>query len=133
MKVVVDTNVFISGVFFTGPPHQILDAWRRGRVQIVVTPEILTEYRDTGTELTAHFPEVELEPWLELLAVKSTLVEAPPLEKQVCTDPDDDKFLACALASRVSIIVSGDKALLRASGYKRLKVLTPRSFVDQYL
>ena len=56
MKVVVDTNVFISGVFFTGPPHQILDAWRRGRVQIVVTPEILTEYHDTGTELTAHFP-----------------------------------------------------------------------------
>ena len=133
MKVVVDTNVFISGVFFTGPPHQILDAWRHGRVQIVVAPEILTEYRDTGTELTVQFPEVELEPWLELLAVKSTLVEAPPLEKQVCTDPDDDKFLACALAGRVSIIVSGDKALLRASGYKRLKVLTPRSFVDQYL
>ena len=133
MKVVVDTNVFISGVFFTGPPHQILDAWRRGRVQIVVAPEILTEYRDTGTELTANFPEVELEPWLELLAVKSTLVEAPPLEKQVCTDSDDDKFLACALAGRVSIIVSGDKALLRASGYKRLKVLTPRSFVDLYL
>ncbi len=46
MKVVVDTNVFISGVFFTGPPHQILDAWRRGRVQIVVAPEILTEYHD---------------------------------------------------------------------------------------
>ena len=133
MKVVVDTNVFISGVFFTGPPHQVLNAWRRGSVQIVVTPEILTEYRDTGTELTAHFPEVELEPWLELLAIKSILVEAPPLAKQVCTDPDDDKFFACALAGRVSIIVSGDKALLRASGYKRLKVLTPRSFVDQYL
>ena len=71
MKVVLDTNILISGVFFTGPPHQILDAWRRGSVQIVVTPEILAEYRDTGTELTVHFPEIELEPWLELLAVKS--------------------------------------------------------------
>ena len=133
MKVVVDTNVFISGVFFTGPPHQILNAWRSGRVQIVVSPEIITEYRDTGTELTAHFPEVKLAPWLDLLAIKSILVEAPPLAEQVCTDPDDDKFLACALAGRVSIIVSGDKALLRASGYKRIKVLTPRGFVDQYL
>ena len=133
MKVVVDTNVFISGVFFTGPPHQILDAWRRGSVHIVVAPEILIEYYDTSAELTAHFPDVELEPWLELLAVKSILVEVQPLEEQVCTDPDDDKFLACALAGRVSIIVSGDKALLRASGYKRLKVLTPRSFVNQYL
>jgi putative PIN family toxin of toxin-antitoxin system len=133
MKVVVDANVFISGVFFTGPPHQILDAWRRSSVQIVMTPEILTEYHDTGTELTAHFPDVELEPWLELCAVRSILVEAQPLEEQVCTDPDDDKFLACALAGRVSLIVSGDKALLRASGYKRLKVLTPRSFVNRYL
>ena len=103
MKVVIDTNVFISGIFFTGPPHQILDAWRRGRIRIVVAPEILAEYRDTGTELTAHFPDVELEPWLELLAVKSMLVEAPPLEEQVCTDPDDDKFLACSVAGRVSI------------------------------
>ena len=68
MKVVVDTNVFISGVFFTGPPHQILDAWRRGSVHIVVAPEILIEYYDTSAELTAHFPDVELEPWLELLA-----------------------------------------------------------------
>ena len=81
MKVVLDTNVFISGVFFTGPPHRILDAWRRGRVQIVVTPEILTEYRDTGTELTAHFPEVELEPWLELLAVKSLLLTSAFLKE----------------------------------------------------
>ena len=133
MKVVVDTNVFISGVFFTGPTHQILDAWRRGSVQIVAAPEILAEYRGTGTELTANFPEVELEPWLELLAVKSIVVEAPPLAEQVCTDPDDDKFLACALAGRASIVVSGDKALLRTSGYKPLRVLTPRSFVNQYL
>ena len=42
-----------------------------------MAPEILTEYRDTGTEPTVHFPEVELEPWLELLTVKSILVEAP--------------------------------------------------------
>ena len=58
MKVVVDTNVFISGVFFTGPPHQILDAWMRGSVHIVVAPEILIEYYDTSAELTAHFPDV---------------------------------------------------------------------------
>ena len=61
------------------------------------------------------------------------LVEAPPLSDHVCTDPDDDKFLACALASRTRMIASGDKALLRASGYEGIEVLTPRQFVDRHL
>ena len=133
MKLVVDTNVFISGIFFTGPPYEILNAWRRGRVQLVLSPDILSEYRETGSELAAEFPDIDLAPWLELLAVKSTIVESSPLEEQVCTDPDDDKFLACALASRTRLIVSGDKALQRVSGYRGIVVFSPRQFVDQYL
>jgi putative PIN family toxin of toxin-antitoxin system len=129
----VDTNVFISGIFFTGPPYEILNAWRRGRVQLVLSSDILSEYRETGSELAAEFPDIDLPPWLELLAVKSTIVESSPLEEQVCTDPDDDKFLACALASRTRLIVSGDKALQRVSGYRGIVVLSPRQFVDQYL
>ena len=61
------------------------------------------------------------------------VVQAPALPEQVCTDPDDDKFLACAVASRTKIITSGDKALLKTSGYAGIEVLTPRAFVDKYL
>ena len=56
MKVVIDTNVFISGVFFTGPPSKILEAWRDERVRVVLSPDIFEEYRrgvdviKTGTE-----------------------------------------------------------------------------------
>jgi putative PIN family toxin of toxin-antitoxin system len=45
VKVVLDTNVFVSGVFFKGPPHWILLAWRDGKLQLVISPEILDEYR----------------------------------------------------------------------------------------
>ena len=38
MKVVLDTNVFVSGVFFKGPPFQILQAWKEGKVQLVLSP-----------------------------------------------------------------------------------------------
>ena len=55
------------------------------------------------------------------------------LEGQVCADPDDDKFLACALASGARIIVSGDKHLVDVSGYRGIEVLRPRAFVDRYL
>ena len=44
VKVIVDTNVFISGVFFSGPPHQILNAWRDGKIQWAISQEILKEY-----------------------------------------------------------------------------------------
>ena len=133
MKLVIDTNVFISGVFFTGPPHQILQAWKSRRIKLVLSPEILAEYQATGEELAAKFTGVDLDPWMDLVATLAVVVDAPPLAEQICTDPDDDKFLACAIASRTKIVASGDKALLVASGFKGVSVLTPRQFVDRHL
>ncbi len=63
MKLVIDTNVFISGVFFSGPPHQILQAWKNRRIRLVLSPEILAEYQATGEELAAKFTGVDLNPW----------------------------------------------------------------------
>jgi putative PIN family toxin of toxin-antitoxin system len=133
MKLVVDTNVFISGVFFRGPPHQILRAWRDGKVQLVISPAILREYHAVGAELTARFPEIDLAPWWGLLYREALIVDALPLSEPVCSDRDDDKFLACAVASETGLIASGDKALLRASGYQGITVLSPRQFVDTHL
>lgn len=133
MRLVVDTNVFVSGVFFGGHPYAILDAWKRRRVELVVSPEILDEYRATGEELAKEFPGVDLDPWIRLVEARATLVEAPPLDRQVCTDRDDDKFVACALEGRVRIITTGDKALLKVSGYSGITVVTPRHFVEQYV
>jgi putative PIN family toxin of toxin-antitoxin system len=133
MRVVADTNVFISGVFFSGPPYLVLDAWRRGRITLVVSPEILEEYRRIGEELASQFSGVDLAPWLELVAVKSTIVDAPPLAEQVCSDPDDDKFLACAIASRTKLVCSGDRALLKTSGFRGITVLKPRELVERHL
>jgi len=58
---------------------------------------------------------------------------APALSAPVSDDPDDDKFLACAIASGTMTIISGDKPLLRVSGFKGIEVLRPRTFVDTYL
>jgi predicted nucleic acid-binding protein len=56
MKIVMDTNVFISGVFFTGPPHRILKAWQRGDLDLVISEEILDEYRRVGRILAEQYP-----------------------------------------------------------------------------
>jgi len=133
VRVILDTNVVISGVFFTGAPYHILKAWRDGTVHVVVSPEILGEYQRVGGVLAKQFPGVDLAPILNLFAAEAEFTIAPPLSEPVCVDPDDDKFLACALASKTKIIISGDKQLLRVSGYRGIEVIRPRTFVDEYL
>ena len=133
MRIVLDTNVFVSGVFFNGPPYQILHAWQNGQVQLVGSREVFEEYGRVGRRLAEQFPGVSLDPFLTLLLAHAQVVEAPPLPQQICSDPDDDKFLACALAGECRIVVSGDRALLKTSGHRRIQVVTPRTFVDRYL
>ena len=133
MKIVLDTNVFVSGVFFSGPPYRILEAWRDGKIQVVVSPEILDEYQRVGEILAEDHPTINLKPLLDYLIQNADIYAAPPLPEAVCEDPDDDKFFACALASESRIIVSGDKHLLKVSGYREIEVIKPRDFVDKYL
>ena len=133
MKVVLDTNVFVSGVFFSGPPYQILKAWRDGKIQLVVSPEILDEYRRVGEILAEDHPNIDLKPVLDYVIRNAEVYAAPPLPESVCEDPDDDKFLACALASESTVIVSGDRHLLKVSGYRKIEVLKPRDFVNKHL
>ncbi len=131
MNVVLDTNVFVAGVFFSGPPATILGTWRAGRITLVISPPIMDEYRRVVHELAAQFPAIDPGPPLELLAVHARLVKAPPLPETVCTDPTDDMFLACAIAGDSRVVVSGDKALLHTSGYRGIEVLTPRAFLSR--
>jgi predicted nucleic acid-binding protein len=65
--------------------------------------------------------------------LQAEVVAAPSLPEPVCLDPDDDKFIACAVSSNTHIIVSGDKHLLQVSGCNGVRVLKPRQFVDEYL
>jgi putative PIN family toxin of toxin-antitoxin system len=133
VKVVLDTNVLISGVFFGGPPFLILQAWRDGIIQLVISPEILHEYRRVGEILAEEHPAIDLEPMLEFVIQNADVFDASPLSEPVCEDPDDDKFISCALASASRVIISGDKHLLKVTGFQDIEVLKPRDFLDRYL
>ena len=133
MRVILDTNVFVSGVFFSGPPYRILEAWREGKLQLVVSQEILVEYRRVAETLAEQFPGVNLQPIIDLVTTNAEIFPNQILRESVCEDPDDDKFIACAIASRCKLIVSGDRHLLRVSGFGGIKVTRPRQFIDEYL
>ena len=133
MKVVLDTNVLLSAVLFGGTPARILDAWRTGQVELVMSPDIVDEYVRVGERLNERYPDVDTQPIVALVVQNANIVPNASLPGAVCDDPDDDKFLACALASGTDIVVSGDKKLRAVSGYEGISVLTPRQFADRWL
>lgn len=135
MKVVLDTNVVVSGVFFGGVPGRILSAWSAGQFVLVLSPAILEEYRRVGHELGVRYPDVNaaFEPVLTLITMNAMIVDAPVLTESVSQDPDDDMFLAAALAAQAPCVVSGDRDLLQVSGWRGFEVLTPRQFLDRHV
>ncbi|MCK4303411.1 MAG: putative toxin-antitoxin system toxin component, PIN family [Candidatus Eisenbacteria sp.] len=133
MRVVLDTNVLISGAFYSGPPLQILQACMGGEFQLALSPQILLEYRRVGQEFSQKRSSTDFERLLGLLVAQALIVEVPDLARPVSRDRQDDKFIACALAVGGEVIVSGDKDLLTISEQLITPVLRPREFVDRYI
>lgn len=133
MKVVIDTNVLISGVFFSGPPFQILKAWRDNQISIVISPEILYEYESVLKIIGKKFPNIDVNSFLNLLKMNTVLISVPKRRSAISADKDDDKFIYCAIAGKVKIIISGDKHLKDVSGYKGIIVESPRAFCDKHI
>ena len=134
MRVVLDTNVLVSGLFFGGVPGKILSAWHAGRITVVLSAPILAEYREVGAELSARYGDLDFESFAALLVMNSEVVDSPEhMPEAICSDPADDKFLACAAASGARVIISGDRHLLAVSGWHGIEVLRPRAFVDRHL
>lgn len=133
MIIVIDTNVLISGIFFSGAPHQVLRAWLDENIQVAISREILSEYQRVANIIASDHPGIDITKMLDFLIQKATLFDAPALLEKVCADPDDDKFLACALASSSKFIISGDKHLLTVSGNQGIEIVKPKAFLDYYL
>jgi uncharacterized protein len=133
VRIVLDTNVFISGIFFSGPPSQIIEAIGNQGLQVVLSKEILDEYHRVAESLSSKFPAVDIKPIIEFIIIHGQLIDTEDVRLSVCEDPDDDKFLECAVAGQCDIIISGDKHLLRVSGYNDITVLSPRNFVEKHL
>ncbi len=128
MRVVLDTNVLMSALFFGGIPGRVLDAWRQGRIEIVVSPLVLTEYRRVASELSSRFAPIDVTQILDLITVHAFIVEDRGLTGPICRDADDDVFLACAAAAGAKL-VSGDKDLRAVDGALGVRVLTPRALI----
>ena len=133
MRVVLDTNVLISGIFFSGPPAKILSHWRKGNFIAVISEPRILEYTRVAKEISQKFTQIEITEILGLFILNSEIIDPGGLEIRECEDLADNKFLECAIAGGCEVIVSGDKHLLKMSEFHGVKILKPRDFLDKYL
>ncbi|MCI2132674.1 MAG: putative toxin-antitoxin system toxin component, PIN family [Eubacterium sp.] len=132
MRIVIDTNVLASGVFFGGAPRLVLEAISSRNIDAFATSEILEEYHKTIDRLMVKYGGQFNAEGLSRFQMMINLVDVHT-KVTVCRDPDDDKFLGCALDSRAVYVVSGDKDLLTLKNYEGIEIITAREFCDRYL
>jgi len=128
----LDTNVFVSS-FFGGNPRRIIDLWKSGKVTICLSPGIVDEYVEVLGRLGIT-GEQELKELLGLFAqgFHCIFTGTTPRIRAVREDPDDDKFIECAVALKADCIVSGNKSLLAVRNYMGIEILNPKDFLDSY-
>jgi len=132
-RVVLDTNVFVSS-FFGGNPRTIVDLWKTGEITLCLSRAIVEEYVEVLRRLGLQ-NERELGELLALFArgLNVQFTAKTPELHVVKEDPDDDKFIECAVALNAQVIISGDRALTEIKNYMGIRIVTPKEFLDTFL
>lgn len=136
LRVVVDTNVLISGLFGIkdSPSSKILKAIRTQKIIMVTSPVILEEVNDVVNrervvKLTKMNPAERMD-FMGKLIERSDVTPGRKLQEIISRDAKDDKFLSCAVEARADYIVTGDEDLLDLRHYEGIKIVTPREFLE---
>ena len=130
MRIVVDTNVLASAVFFGGKPYQLLHYIMEGRVDVVASKEIVDEYEEIVSRLQQKYPAISTRIPLQDILAQFEIIRVSS-DIHVSRDPDDDKFISCAVDGKCIYIVSGDSDLLTIGNYGDIEILTVVDFLSR--
>lgn len=130
MRVVLDTNVFISGIFWEGNfSSRIIDLWRNQKLNLVSSLPLIEELVKTLKTFKIQMPEEMIEDWEKRIIENAIIVEPTEKVGVVTEDPDDNKFLETAIAGDAKVIISQDKHLLKLKEYNGIKIIKPEDFL----
>jgi len=135
IKLVLDTNVFVSGFLWEGNEAELIRKIERKDAMNFISPEILSEIEDVISRdkfkglLAKH--NLAADEIVEKIISLSHIVIGRKLEENIVkSDPEDNKILACAVSCDADYIVTGDKHLLELKKYENVKIVTAKEFVD---
>ena len=131
-RAVLDTNIVISALLFEGVASALVPAWRNHRFAFLVSQALLAEYirvlhypkfRLTQEDIR-HLLEEDILPFITPVKVIRT-------PRVVLADPADDHVLACAIAGKADLLVTGDPHLLKLIRHRRVPMVTLSQFLHQ--
>jgi putative PIN family toxin of toxin-antitoxin system len=128
LRVVADTNVYVSIFQFGGRISEIVDLAVAGAIELYISEPILEELRGVLAnkfQWSKHRTEEAADTLLRLCHFVT-----PQQSLRIAADPDDDRILECAVEARADVIVSGDRHLLELNAFRNIPIMPPRQFLD---
>ena len=135
MRIVVDTNVIASAVYFGGKPYDLLKLIMEEKVSAIASKEIVDEYEEILARLQHKFPKLSKSIPFQEIVGKLTVIKVSS-DIRICRDSEDDKFISdkfisCAVDGRCIYIVSGDNDLLSLKDYDGIEIITVAQFFER--
>ena len=133
MRVVVDTNIFISGLISPGSSRLILNLLEKNAFCCVMSPVLLKELNKTlhRPKFAKLFKDININELIKTVDNKALFIADPSIKIEACRDPKDNIVLETAIAANASVIVTGDKDLLVLNPFRHISILSPRDFLKR--
>lgn len=128
MNVVLDTNIFVSGIFWKGESNKTLLAWRDGKFNLVTSLDIILEIIRILKDFKIQLPGGLIKEWTDLIVTNSIIVKPKEKINIVKNDPQDNMFIEAAVAGMAEYIVSQDNHLLQLKSFQNIKIVAPAKF-----
>ena len=132
MRILIDTNIIISGLFFHGLPKQLLAEFDYEKFSVCVNKSIVAEYTEQVDKKISN-TKYRLDKDLREKFFKNLHSFKSVSDLKICRDPKDDKFINCAIDAKAVYIVSGDNDLLTLKNVAGIEIVTAREFYDKYI
>lgn len=128
-KVVIDTNIFVSGLTFKGKPREVLDLIWRGDIEACISSFIFEELEET-LKKDFSWDRDQIKHTIEKIKAKTILVQPKDKVSVIKEKDDDNRIIECAIEGKAQYIISGDKKhLLPLKEYQGTKILSPSEFL----
>ena len=129
MRAILDTNIFLSGIHWSGASNKVLREWFIGSFVSVSSPQINQELFIQLRDFKIQMEIEEIEWWEDIVLEKSILVIPKRKVNVVKDDSDDNKFVEAALEGKADYIVTQDRHLLNIKEFESIKKVTPKEFL----
>ncbi len=129
--IVLDTNVYISGILFGGNSRDILNKIIEGKITLYISDDIFGEIKDVLSRKKLDFPPEIVHNIINEIESISELIYPTAFYNIVEKDKDDNIIIDCAVEAKADFIVTGDKILQEIKSFKGIEILSPRDFLDR--